>query len=166
MENTGYFRVEVTGDTIVRRKKARAIYKIGSGPQYTINEVTFISDDSTGRRDSVNLFREIKASTSKSLLRPGLPYNLALIKAERNRIDAYLKERGYYFFNPDFIIVQVDSTIGGNKVNMYVNVKNSTPPESFDVYHTTMYMSILITAYTPLPLIPAKRMVIFTRDIM
>src|SRR4030095_5238561 len=135
LENTGYFRGEVSGDTIVRRKRARAIYKSSSGPQYTINEVHFISSDSSGRRDSVSLFKEIKASSSHTLLSPGAPYNLALIKAERTRIDAYLKERGFYFFSPDFIIVQVDSTIGKNKVNMYVNVKNSTPPEAFDMYH-------------------------------
>jgi len=134
LENTGYFRGEVKGDTVVRRKKARVIYKADSGPQYTIQEVHFISTDSSGRGDSVALFREIKASASKTLLQPGAPFNLGLIKAERNRIDAHLKERGYYFFNQDFIIVQVDSTIGNNKVNMYVNVKNSTPPESFEIY--------------------------------
>jgi outer membrane protein assembly factor BamA len=80
------------------------------------------------------LYNQIKASSSETLLVPGAPFNLALIKAERTRIDAYLKERGYYFFNPDFIIVQVDSTIGENKVNMYVNVKPSTPAESYDLY--------------------------------
>ena len=133
LENTGYFRGVVSGDTIVKRKRARGIYEANSGPQYTIKEVHFV-EDSSGRFDSVRLFNEIKASSSKTLLNVGAPYNLALIKAERTRIDAYLKERGFYFFNPDFIIIQVDSTIGNNKVNMYVNVKNSTPPESFDIY--------------------------------
>jgi len=134
LENTGYFRGDVKGDTIVRRKRATAIYKTSSGPQYTINEVHFISTDSSHRPDSIHLFNEIKASSPKTLLQPGAPFNLGLIKAERTRIDAYLKERGFYFFNPDFIIVQVDSTIGNNKVNMYVNVKNTTPPDAFDIY--------------------------------
>jgi len=133
MENTGFFRGEVTGDTIVKRKRARAIYEASAGPQYTIKEVQFIPD-SSDRADSVGLFTQVRASSSETLLVPGAPFNLALIKAERMRIDAYLKERGYYFFNPDFLIVQVDSTIGEHKVNMYVNLKPSTPPESFDVY--------------------------------
>ena len=133
MENTGFFRGEVKGDTVVKRKRARATYEANSGPQYTIREVQFISD-SSGRADSVELFKQIRASSSATLLKVDAPFNLALIKAERNRIDAYLKERGYYFFNPDFLIVQVDSTIGNNKVNMYVNVKPSTPPESYEVY--------------------------------
>jgi len=133
LENTGFFRGDVSGDTIVKRKRARAIYEASSGPQYTIKEVQFVSDSSV-RADSVELFNQIRASSSKTLLAPGAPFNLSLIKAERTRIDAYLKERGYYFFNPDFLIVQVDSTIGEHKVNMYVNVKPSTPPEAYDVY--------------------------------
>ena len=134
LENTGYFRGEVKGDTIVKRKRAKGIYEANPGLQYTINEVHFISDSSQ-RADSMRLFNEIEASSSETLLKPGAPFNLALIKAERTRIDAYLKERGFYFFNPDFIIVQVDSTIGKNKVNMYVNVKYTTPPDAFEVYY-------------------------------
>src|SRR6476661_797237 len=42
LENTGYFAGTVKGDTIVRRKRARAEYKASSGPQYTIDKVTFV----------------------------------------------------------------------------------------------------------------------------
>ena len=135
LENTGYFAGDVKGDTTVRRKKAHATYEATSGPQYTINTVSFAASDSTPGADTVALFKTIKESSSKTLLHPGAPFNLALIKGERDRIDAYLKERGFYFFGPDDIIVQVDSTIGNNKVNMYVNVKDSTPIEAFDIYH-------------------------------
>jgi outer membrane protein insertion porin family len=136
LENTGYFRGIVKGDTVVRRKKARGIYRARSGPQYTINTINFVASDSSGTIDTtMALYREIKAASPKTLLRPGAPFNLALIKAERERIDADLKEKGFYFFSPDFIIVQVDSTIGNHKVNMYVNVKNTTPANAFDIYH-------------------------------
>ena len=134
IENAGYFRGRTRGDTLIRKKTAKAIYRVGTGPQYTINEVKFVSNDSTSTTEDIQLYQQIKAVASKSLLHPGAPYNLALIKAERNRIDAYLKENGFYFFNPDYLIIQVDSTIGNDKVNMYVNLKNSTPAEAFDIY--------------------------------
>ena len=133
MENTGFFHGDVKGDTIVKRKRAQAIYEANSGPQYTIQQVQFISD-SSDFADSLELYKQIRESAGATLLKVGAPFNLGLIKAERNRIDAYLKERGYYFFNPDFLIVQVDSTIGGHKVNMYVNIKPGTPADAFDVY--------------------------------
>ena len=135
MENTGYFRGNVTGDTVVRRRRGHANYKIKSGPQYTINEVHFIQDSSGRKVDTLALFTAIREAAQKTLLKHKAPFNLNLVKGERTRIDAYLKERGFYFFSPDFIIVQVDSTIGGNRVNMYVNVKATTPPQALDIYH-------------------------------
>ena len=37
---------------------------------------------------------------------PGKPFDLDVIKAERIRIDAFLKENGFYFFSPEFIITE------------------------------------------------------------
>ncbi len=134
MENTGYFKAEVKGDTVVKRKRARAIYQVQSGPQYTIKSVSFLETDSLKRADSNELFHYIRAAIPKSMLRAGDPYNLSVIRAERTRIDGYLKERGYYFFSPEYLIVQVDTTIGNHQVNMYVNVKSNTDPKALDIY--------------------------------
>ena len=135
MDNTGFFRSVTKGDTVIRRKRARARYRINSGPQYTIRNVFFLQRDSSmSTNDTFALFNTIRESAPKSLLRPKAPYNLSLIKAERARIDAYVKERGFYFFNPDFLILQVDTTIGEHQVNMYMNVKTNTPSEAFNIY--------------------------------
>src|SRR5690606_1261353 len=61
--------------------------------------------------------------------------SLNIIREERDRIDDSLKQRGFYFFDPDYLIVQVDSTIGDHKVNLYVKVKAETPREARQVYH-------------------------------
>src|SRR4030095_3427657 len=70
----------------------------------------------------------------ETLLIPGKPFDLDVIKAERVRIDGYLKERGFYFFSPEFILVRTDTTIGNHLVNMYVTVKADAPLESRQVY--------------------------------
>jgi outer membrane protein insertion porin family len=41
LENTGFFRAEVKGDTVVKKRKATAIYTAQTGPQYKIKEVIF-----------------------------------------------------------------------------------------------------------------------------
>ena len=127
VENKGYFRASVTGDTVVKNKKARAIYTAFPGPQYTINTVTF-------QQDSSDLQREINRTKARSLLKPGEPFDLAVIKAERTRIDSRLKNRGFYYFSPDYILVDADSTIGSTKVNMYVNTKPETPFDARKIY--------------------------------
>jgi len=127
LENRGWFKAKVQGDTTVRRKKARAIYTVQPGAQYTIGQVQF-SNDTTVLQKTIN---EI---TDKTFLKAGEPFDLALIKGERERIDVYLKEKGFYYFDPDYIIVQADTTVGDNKVNLFVKVKPETPGESREIY--------------------------------
>ena len=57
-----------------------------------------------------------------------------MIRAERLRIDAYLKENGFYFFSPDFILLKTDTSIGNHLVNMYVTIKADIPDEAKQVY--------------------------------
>lgn len=127
MENKGYFRARVTGDTIVRRKKGHARYNVEAGAQYKIAAVQFPADTSI-------LNKTIAEGSKETLLLPGKPFDLDVIKAERNRIDAYLKERGFFYFSPEFILIKTDTTIGSDLVNMYVTVKDDAPFESREVY--------------------------------
>lgn len=127
LENRGWFHARVTGDTVVRRKKARATYAVETGNQYIINEVIF-------DKDSNVLQQKINETVPETILKPGDPFDLDVIKGERTRIDTYLKEHGFYYFSPDFLIVQTDTTIGNNKVNLYVKVKPSTPDKARRVY--------------------------------
>lgn len=121
LENRGYFHATVTGDTTVKRKRAHATYTAQTGSLYTIKSLTFLYDTTSV------LDMAIKRTEKKTLIKTGVPFNLDLIKAERERIDAALKEEGFYFFSPNDILIDADSTIGNNMVNLYVTLKGSTP---------------------------------------
>lgn len=120
LENTGYFKAAVDGDSTVKNKKASVAYTAATGYQYRIRNVVFQSDSSS-------LDSAIYALQKKSLLKAGEPYDLDLIKLERTRIDAALKEQGFYYFGPDFILIDVDSTVGNNEVDLYLHKKIQTP---------------------------------------
>ncbi|MCW3073035.1 MAG: surface antigen [Flaviaesturariibacter sp.] len=127
LENKGFFKAKVTGDTIVKGKKGRASYKADAGSQYKINSLQFVND-------STALTAAIQETAGASLLKVGDAYNLDVIRGERTRIDAALKERGFFYFNPDFLIVRVDSTLGTNKVDVRVAVKPETPTTARQAY--------------------------------
>ena len=127
LENKGFFHAEVTGDTLVRRKKAAAKYNAKAGTQYTINTVHFPADSSA-------LSQNIQETIPKTLLKKGNPFDLDVIKAERIRIDAILKERGFYYFSPEYLLVKTDSTIGNHLVDMYVTLKPEMPKAAAQVY--------------------------------
>src|SRR5262245_2487783 len=127
LENRGYFKASVYGDTAVKNKKASATYTARPSVQYTLHEVHFDPDSSS-------LQQTVAASATETFLKPGDPYDLSVIKTERERIDDYLKERGFFYFDPDFLFIEADSTIGEHKVNLYVKVKPNIPPEARELY--------------------------------
>ncbi|HJS54187.1 MAG TPA: BamA/TamA family outer membrane protein, partial [Chitinophagaceae bacterium] len=127
MENKGYFHAKVTGDTVVRRRKAHASYDVTAGSQYVMNTITFPADSNV-------LATTILESSKKTLLKPGKPFDLDVIKAERIRIDAFLKERGFYFFSPEYILIKTDTTVGNHLVNMYLTIKPDIPGDAKMVY--------------------------------
>lgn len=123
LENKGYFKAKVSADTVIRKKKAHAVYTAKAGNLYKINSVQFDSSNTA-------LAQAIQKSAAQTLLKKGDGYDLDVVRGERNRIDAFLKENGFYFFSPDYLIVQVDSTTGNHLVDMRVLVKSETPDEA------------------------------------
>ena len=127
VENRGYFRSTVTVDTTIKKKELKVTYTASLNPQYKIRNVTYVID-------STPLGRQLRNLSKFSFLKPGNPYDLDVIKAERERNDGRLKERGFYFFNPDFLIIDVDSTVGNHQVDMYVKIKKETPDKAEHIY--------------------------------
>lgn len=125
--NKGFFNARVLGDTTVKGKKANADYTVRTGGQYHIQQVQFKGDSSI-------LQQTVRETMPSSLLKTNDPFDLAVITAERQRIDNHLKEHGFYFFNPDFVLVKADTTIGQNKVDLFVTVKQTTPDEAQKVF--------------------------------
>ena len=123
----GYLQAAVTGDTVVKDKKGKAIYTAVTGERYKINKITFPPDSGV-------LTKIINANKDKTLLKVGDFYDLDVYKNERIRIDNDLKENGYFYFSPDYLIMQVDSTIGKNLVNVTVKVKDIAPDASLKPY--------------------------------
>ncbi|EHQ25794.1 translocation and assembly module lipoprotein TamL [Mucilaginibacter paludis] len=128
LQNKGYFRAQVTPDSAIKNKTAQAVYNTQTGPVFKIRKVVF-------PRDSDSLDTAVTGISKKSFLKPGDNYNLDVIKNERIRIDARLKEEGFYFFSPDDILLEVDSTNAGkNMVDLYEIVKPETPDKAWDIY--------------------------------
>jgi outer membrane protein assembly factor BamA len=126
-ENRGYFKTRVSADSTAKNKRATAEYTVVPKKQYIIKSVTFPDD-------SLAMSRIIGRSSRRSLLKVGKPYDLDVIKAERERIDARLKERGYFYFNPDYILAQVDSSKGDHEVKIKLVIKADAPPKALTAY--------------------------------
>jgi outer membrane protein assembly factor BamA len=123
----GYLQAAVVGDTVIKNKTGKAVYTVNTGDRYRINSVTF-------PKDTGNLTNNINKNKGNSLLKVGDFYDLTTYTNERIRIDNDLKEAGFFYFNPDYLILQVDSTIGKNLVNVTVKVKDIAPDAGIKPY--------------------------------
>ena len=127
LESKGYFLAEVRYTVHEEEKTADIQYDIAIHSPYRINGIT-VKGGSTALVDA------IRSTMGKTILAAGDQYDLVKLKQERERIDAALKEKGYFYFSPDFIVFQADSTAGNRRVNLSLLVKKDIPIEATRVY--------------------------------
>ncbi|HUB59801.1 MAG TPA: BamA/TamA family outer membrane protein [Puia sp.] len=135
LENKGFFHDTVIVTTSVRDKHLTASYLAQVGPRYRIGKINY-PDDS----DLVS--NRIDRLQRTSLLKSGDFYDFETIKAERVRIDGRLKDHGFFYFNPDYLIVDLDTAAGNHQVDMFMRLKDQMPDPARRVYRIDS-----ITAY-------------------
>jgi outer membrane protein assembly factor BamA len=126
LQNRGYFHGSVSSKVEEQEKTAQVNYTAHPGQQYLIQDIRFPQGDSL-------LEKTIRNTQAASLLKAGEPYDLDVFTNERVRIDLALKNEGYYYFNPNYLLFQVDSTLQG-KANVYFKIKPETPARARQPY--------------------------------
>ena len=124
--NHGFFKATVAHEVKTQDKTAQVDYTATVDQAYTIQEIHFPDRDTL-------VDAAIRATAAGTLLKVGDDYNLNTFTAERLRIDNELKNQGYFYFSPEYILFQVDSTLN-NKVNVYLRVKATAPPKATRPY--------------------------------
>ncbi|GAC1595777.1 MAG: BamA/TamA family outer membrane protein [Hymenobacter sp.] len=124
--NNGFFKGTVGHEVKTQGKTAQVDYTATVGPVYTIKEIHFPERDTT-------VDTAIRGTQPGTLLKVGDAYSLNTFTAERVRIDNELKNQGYFYFNPDYLLFQVDSTLH-NQVNVYLRVKATAPTKATRPY--------------------------------
>lgn len=115
----GYFNASVSNDIKYKdkRKKADITYSIISGASYKINKIEYEIDDAAIRSLIIN-------DSINSLVKINLNYDVDVLQSERERIEAFMKNDGYFRFSRELIKFRVDSTLGNHKLDLTIEVKN------------------------------------------
>lgn len=140
LENNGYFKSTAMGDTTVKGFKSKANYQVHVTQPYTIKSVQWHLDTSILKRDLLS------GKNKKTFIKPNQQYNLDNIKAERERYDLKLKNKGYYFFNSDDIIASLDSSNHNHTLDVYLQLKTITPEKAKHPH--TMSTIVVFPNYT------------------
>jgi len=117
LENKGYYSSTVNDTTTFNGKRAKTSYMVSPGNPIKIRNVKYVIEDS-----AINSI--VNADVENSIFKKGVRFDRDVLDEERKRIEANLKEKGYYFFSRDFITFTADTSIGGNKVDLVLNIRN------------------------------------------
>lgn len=124
--NRGIFNSFTEFKIIEKKHSAKVLYVSHIHKPYAIKELIYtISDDS--------LQKKLLTEKEFSLLKVGNDFNLETLKNERNRIDSLLKDIGYFYFNPDYLLFKAD-TSEKRMVSLKLSLKDSIPKNALTVY--------------------------------
>ncbi|MFA5329529.1 MAG: BamA/TamA family outer membrane protein [Prolixibacteraceae bacterium] len=125
--NNGFFKSYTEYQIADKKHTAEVVYTSHIREPYKIKELSYaVSDDSLNNL----IIREKK----KSLIKTGEEYNLDRLKNERERIDGELKNNGYFYFNPDYLLFKADTSEANHSVNLKLTLKDSVPQNALTVY--------------------------------
>lgn len=145
LENQGHFNGKVDYEVETRRKTAGIDFMVNAGTYYEIREMVFPQPQN-------RLLNLISDSRNKSLITPGTHYDLNLLKRERDRIDEVLKNKGYFYFAPDYLIFTADTMVGNYKIDMDLSLKPDVPPDAKIAYRLNnifVHDDYALTGYNP-----------------
>jgi len=108
-------------------KKVRAKFYVLFKPAYTYRNFDFIKKET--KVDSI-----ISASMAKNKIISGNDYWLKELKDERQRLNTIIKNQGYYFFNPSFLLFNADTAVGQKQVDLTMVVKDEIPENAYKKY--------------------------------
>ena len=131
LENRGYFysRVNHSVEENEKNKTARLSYTA------ILPEEPYRLENYKLDNDTLPIYREIKETLPNALLEPGMPFNFAMMKLERERIDRELKKRGYYNFSSNFLIFEADTNqYDQKKFDLFLRLKEEVPKAGIKPY--------------------------------
>lgn len=103
LNQLGYLDCEVEIEKVERKRGVEAIYIVHENRRWVLDSIKWV-DQNSGLP-----INQLKA---KSLLVFGMPLDIELLKAERDRISEFSQGDGYATFNEAFIHFEVDTTGG------------------------------------------------------
>lgn len=121
LQNYGYFQGKVDYEIVPQKnpKKAKINYTINLGEPYLIDSIEYMFP---ALEDSI-----IRSSMSDTFLKKGGQFSVADLQAEKDRITNVLRNKGYYYYRPDYINYLADSVAVPQKVRLRVIQDQDTP---------------------------------------
>ena len=117
--NKGYFQNSISdsNSTSLKNKEIELTYFIDVGKPTYLNDIKYVCED-----ESISKY--LDSIQNNSLIKKGEVFDTDNLILERDRINNYFRNRGFYSFNKEFIYFDLDSNNLLNKINLILGIQN------------------------------------------
>ena len=124
LDNNGYFNSSAIYEVAPMKdpKKANVDYTVHTGDAYLLDSVIYLNEP----KSRMAHFIDSVARRSR-YLQPGERFCIDSLEAERVRIVNAMRNRGFYYFRPEYIEFLADSLITPGKIAIKLSVARNTP---------------------------------------
>lgn len=126
----GYLGASVRSELIPQRDslQTKVSYHIDMGEQYVLDSVSYLPNipltDST-----------VFVHAEQSKVYKGVPYSIDLLSRDRLAISQRLREDGYYFFSPQYVVYELDSLQRSGALQLRSVLQKSMPEQVMKQWH-------------------------------
>lgn len=141
MRSMGYIEAEVSSNTLQEKeKKISVTYVITPHEPYKLRNITNNFDiDPT-----IDSLLKLRNGYAQTLLKKGDRFDLNVLDDERTRISNFLRNRGYFNFNKEYLSFSADTSIGNHLVdiNMILSPYTEVQPDGVEIERSHQQYSI------------------------
>ncbi len=140
LRDNGYFSGRTSYKIIHDPKdsvKAKVHYTVTFNEPHTIDSIRYLRMHH--RADTL-----LRISSPRQLIHKGDLFSIATLEAERQRISTLMRDNGYYFFKPEYVVFQADSTISKQKISLKIGLKQNVPRSTlrpWKIGNTNIYLN-------------------------
>lgn len=139
LDNSGYFSGRASFELVPGKnpRKASIIYNIHTGPAYPLRSIELPADTSRLNHliDSI--------ASRQAYFRPGSRYDIDSLSMVRNEIANGLRNRGYYYFRPEYLEYLADTLSNRGEVNLRLQPASNIPHDLM-VPYTTGKVTVIV----------------------
>lgn len=152
LDNNGYFGSTASYDILYNKKNpkmAKIQYNVNVGKPYLLDSIIYLQQD----KDQLCHFIDSLARKDE-YLKPGETFCVDSLTTARIRITNSLRNRGYYYFRPDYLEYEADSLMHPHSIVLKMTLADNMPKLARLRYRTGDIETILLKRSKRHPGIP------------
>lgn len=152
LDNNGYFGSSVNYDidySAKNKRKASIDYTLNVGHPYRIDSIIYFNNPKSALCEFIDSVAKLSPYMQK-----GEVFSVDSLSGERIRIANRLRNRGYYYFRPEYVEFLADSLITPGSIALKMTLADNIPPMAKLQYRTGKITTTVLRKSTRFPGFP------------